>query len=242
MNLGSRFCRTCGSKILVRNVCHNCRSNPLTGNNYCYDCGTLTPSGIRCTNCGTNFKTKSQVKVPMFVIALFIILALGAAVIFFLPKADDNNTNKQNKNTASQERNILENNHVSQIKTDSIKVDTLKTVTTSADTISFFSAQEIKSYPKTCAYFKKNNRDSVLFFFNKQTGYLKINGNVVELRRTKKSADLATFVAENYEAKVMIDGLSGTSNEWLAAVSLIIKNIDQKTSVKHKLYSACIEF
>ncbi len=178
----------------------------------------------------------------MFIIGLFIILAVAAAVIFFLPKADDINTNKQSENTVSQEKNISETLPVIQNKTDSIKVDTSNTVKISTSTISFFSAQEIKSYPKTCSYFKRNNRDSVLFFFNKQTGYLKINGNFVELRRTKKSADLATFTSGNYEAKVVIDGLSGTSKEWLAAVSLIIKDTDQKTSVKHKLYSACIEF
>ena len=241
MKLASRFCRTCGSKILVRNVCHNCRSNPLEGNNYCYNCGQLTPLGTKCASCNTSFKRENTLKLSMPTLGILVLLALAAIAVYFSQRSGEEKNILKDK--VVKEEKFTEEPPALEPKKDTLKIDTSTIIQPVVNnTISAFSSQEIRSYSVSCSYFKKNNRDSVLFFSKKGLGYIKINGNVVELRRTKKGNDISTFAAGNYQAKVIIEGLSGTSKEWLAAVSLILKDTAQKTSVKQKLYSTCIGF
>ena len=84
MELAPRYCRTCGSRILVKNVCHNCNNDPLKGDNYCYDCGALTPNADSCLKCGARYKRNSPVKLLLTIGGLLII---GIAVAgYFLSR------------------------------------------------------------------------------------------------------------------------------------------------------------
>jgi hypothetical protein len=61
------------------------------------------------------------------------------------------------------------------------------------------------------------------------------------LKRKHKGVDVAVYAGNGYEASIRIDGLSGSEKEWLASCTLNIKDIAQNVSVKHKVYSSCIE-
>jgi hypothetical protein len=104
-----------------------------------------------------------------------------------------------------------------------------------------FTLEERKSYNIHCSYFSKNQRGNVLFFIAGGSGYIKMNDKTIELKRKSKGVDVAVFGNGNYEAVIRIDGLSGSAQEWLASCTLTIKDLIQNTSVRHKVYSSCIE-
>ena len=81
MELAPRYCRSCGSRILVKNVCHNCNNDPLKGDNYCYDCGALTPNADSCLNCGAKYKSNFPVK-PVLIIGSLLIVTMAVAAFF----------------------------------------------------------------------------------------------------------------------------------------------------------------
>ena len=242
MKLSSRYCRSCGSKILVRNVCHNCRCHPLQGNNYCYDCGALTPLGIKCNNCGAKFEKKIPVKFPLIIGAVLLAVSIAATGIYFFNRPGHSESDKENKEVIFKKDSAI-NFPVVAEKTDTIKVDTIKTILPAENiVITVFSSEELNANPKSCFYFKKNHKDSVLFFSYKTSGFIKINGAMHELKRVKKGNDVSVFSDGNLQAKVIIEGLSGNSKEWLASVSLVVKDTTQKTLLKQKVYSTCIGF
>ena len=68
-----------------------------------------------------------------------------------------------------------------------------------------------------------------------------MNDKTYELKRKRKGVDIAVFGNNEYEAAITIDGLSGNAKEWLASCTLIIKDLVQNITVRHKVYSYCIE-
>ena len=104
-----------------------------------------------------------------------------------------------------------------------------------------FGSDERSAYKIKCSYFLKKQKSQVLFFTGNGNGYIKVNGSIYELKRKRKGVDLAVYSGNEYEATIVIDGLSGTSSEWLASCTLIIKDLAQNVSTRHKVYSSCIE-
>jgi hypothetical protein len=266
MELAPRYCRTCGSRILVKHICHNCNKEPLKGENYCYDCGSLTPNSDACLKCGAKYKQSFPVK-PIIVGGLLIIAI--TAVAYFILNADDSQNVVQQKAstqitpTKSAEevtltQKTIVNNPVDTAKLVVNKVDTIKQNNTaiidttklkpnSPDTAvvkkteqGVFTSDELKAYNKKCTYFEKGMKSRILFFVAGGSGYIKINDRTYELKKKRKGVDVAVFSGNEYEATLTIDGLSGNAKEWLASCTLSIKDLVQKTSVKHKVYSSCI--
>lgn len=258
MKLAARFCRLCGSKILVRNVCHNCSSNPLKGNNYCYDCGALTPLGSKCEKCGANFKNKSTPKLVAIVTSIFFIAIATFIIIYYNSNTSNDKSNptsqlKEKKMVDAPVKNVerISTAINNSAKVDTVKMDVAKTDSIKSDTsklllplqqINTFTQQELGNHKISCSYFKKNQRGAVYFFNTNATGYLKINGNIVVLKRSKKGSDISVYSGEKYQAQLIIDGLSGNERAWLAAVSLIVKDSAHKIIIRQKVYSTCIEF
>lgn len=261
MELAPRYCRTCGSRILVKNVCHNCNNDPLKGDNYCYDCGALTPNADSCLKCGARYKRSSPVKLLLTVGALLIV---AIAVAGYLLSRPDKSPAVQHetpltqatppvpgpdtaKHELSQTHDPIVNNPV-----DTTALVTAKPADTTAikppakDTTkktspNTFNPEERKAYSIRCSYFRRNQRGQVLFFIAGGSGYIKMNDKTVELKRKSKGVDVAVFGNGSYEAIIRIDGLSGSAKEWLASCTLIIKDLLQRTTATYKVYSACIE-
>lgn len=260
MELAPRYCRTCGSRILVKNVCHNCNSDPLKGENYCYDCGALTPNPDSCLRCGARYKVKSPVKL-LLILGGLLIAAIAVAGYFISRKdqqpplasqqektvIDTQKTPAVNSQELPQTRDTIVNKPVDTIAlTTSKPVDTTTVKKPVPDSVKktsagIFSSEERKNYNIHCSYFSKNQRSNVLFFIAGASGYIKMNDKTIELKRKSKGVDVAVFGNGNYEAIIRIDGLSGSEKEWLASCTLIIKDLIQNTSVRHKVYSPCIE-
>ena len=262
MELAPRYCRSCGSRILVKNVCHNCNRDPLSGENYCYDCGSLTPNADSCLKCGAKYKRNSTVK-PLLIIGSLLIVAIAAAYFLTRPDAPSLTPQEQKpiaatppvpettKQELPQTPNTIVNNPVDTSTliitkpANTITVikppvqDTAKKVQTSVANI--FTTEEKNAYNIKCSYFGKNQRSQVLFFIANGSGYIKMNDKIYELKRKRKGVDEADFAGDKYEATIRIDGLSGSEKEWLASCTLIIKDLIQNTSTKHKVYSSCIE-
>jgi hypothetical protein len=265
MELAPRYCRSCGSRILVKNICHNCNSEPLKGENYCYDCGALTPNPDSCLKCGARYKVKSPVKLLLILGGLLII---GIAVAgYFISRPDKPVVMSQQETTtadrpAAPASNTQELTQARDTIVNNPPVDTSALINTPvpakpadttaaktskpADTVkktepNVFSLEERKGYPVRCSYFTKNQRGRVLFFIAGGSGYIKMNEQIVELKRKRKGVDVAVFGNGQYEATLTIDGLSGNAKEWLAACTLIIKDLSQNTTLRHKVYSSCIE-
>ncbi|MEO5782226.1 MAG: hypothetical protein ABIQ07_03085 [Ginsengibacter sp.] len=248
MELAPRYCRSCGSRIFVKNVCHNCNRDPLSGQNYCYDCGALTPNADSCLRCGAKYKKNSPVK-PLIIIGSLLIVAL--AVAWFLTRlgpppltpqhekeiAATQGVPETNKQELSQTHDTIVNNPVdttTAIKPP-VKDTTKKTVT------NIFSSAEKNAYSITCSYFGKNQKNQVLFFISNGSGYIKMNEKKYELKRKRKGVNEAIFAGNKYEAILTIDGLIASEKEWLASCTLTIKDLIQKKTIKHKVYSTCIE-
>ena len=260
MELAPRYCRSCGSRILVKNICHNCNSDPLKGENYCYDCGALTPNPDSCLRCGARYKVKSPVKL-LLILGGLLIAAIAVAGYFISRKDQSPPLATQQEKTVIDTPITPANNSQELLPTsdtivnkpaDTLALATNKPVDTttvknpvadSAKKISpdIFSLEERKAYNIHCSYFSKNQRSNVLFFIAGGSGYIKMNGRTIELKRKSKGVDVAVFGNGNYDAIIRIDGLSGSANEWLASCTLIIKDLTQNTSVRHKVYSPCIE-
>ena len=260
MELAPRYCRTCGSRILVKNVCHNCNNDPLKGDNYCYDCGSLTPNADSCLKCGAKYKRNSPVKLLLTVGGLLIVAIAVAG--YFLSRPDKPAVHEETtvaqatppvpdtpKQDLAQIKDTIVNNP---IVVDTTVLVTPKPADTSTnkppvvDTTkkipsNIFTAEERKGYPVRCSYFRKNQRGQVLFFIAGGSGYIKMNGNIIPLNRKSKGVDVALFGNGSYEATIRIDGLSGSAKEWLASCTLIIKDLLQHTTATHKVYSSCIE-
>lgn len=70
------YCRTCGSVVQSKNVCHYCGCDPAKGHNYCDDCGTTTiAEAIMCVHCGASFQKR-------FPVVLAVLFSLTVAVAF----------------------------------------------------------------------------------------------------------------------------------------------------------------
>ena len=257
MELAPRYCRTCGSRILVKNVCHNCNNDPLKGDNYCYDCGALTPNADSCLKCGARYKRNSPVKLLLTVGGLLIITIAVAGYFLSRPGSPPlaaEETSLQpttvpdtNKPQLSETRDSIVNNPVDTTALISPKpADTTVNKPPVQDTTkkvasNVFTAEERKAYSARCSYFRKNQRSQVLFFIAGASGYIKMNDNTIELKRKSKGVDVAVFGNGSYEAIIRIDGLSGSEREWLASCTLIIKDLLQSRSATYKVYSTCIE-
>lgn len=258
MELAPRYCRSCGSRILVKNVCHNCNNDPLKGDNYCYDCGSLTPNAEGCLKCGARYKRSLPIK-PIIIIGSIVIIATAVAAYFISHSGDTPTTSQPEKiveeTTTTPGTNTTElpvtqdtivNNPVDTIAVINPIIDSSAIKTPATDTVkktesNVFSLEERKLYNIRCSYFSKNQRSRVLFFIAGSSGYIKANGSIYELKRKRKGVDVAVFGNNEYEATLTIDGLSGTAREWLASCTLSIKDIIKNTSVRHKVYSPCIE-
>ena len=266
MELAPRYCRSCGSRILVKNVCHNCNHDPLSGDNYCYDCGALTPNGDSCLKCGAKYKRNSLAKL---LIIIGCLLFVTIAVAWFVTRTNSNSSISSEEKTIattpklpettkeelSQTHDTIVNKPV--IVNNPVDTPTLKVINKSVDTTTvlkqpvkdttkkivsnIFSLAEKNAYNITCSYFGKGQRSQVLFFISNGFGYIKMNGKIYELKRKRKGVDEAVFAGDKYEAILTIEGLSGSENEWLASCTLIIKDIIQHTPIKRKVFSTCIE-
>ena len=253
MELAPRYCRSCGTRILVKNVCHNCNNDPLKGDNYCYDCGALTPNADSCIKCGARYKRSYPVK-PVLVAGTILILASALAGYFISRSnspAETTVTEKQLPPSPSGDNQSGEitkpadtiHNPVTVAPLNKPADSALTKVNDTAKVLSpgIFSSAELSSYNRKCSYFLKNQRSQVLFFIGGGSGYIKMNDKVYELKRKKKGVDMAVFEGDEYDATLVIDGLSGSEKEWLASCTLIIKDRAKNSSVKHKIYSTCIE-
>ena len=258
MELAPRHCRSCGSRILVKNVCHNCNNDPLKGDNYCYDCGELTPNAESCLNCGAKYKKIFPVK-PMVLGSLLIIII--AAAVFFLSRSNKESPASLQEKTITQTPVIPEPNKQESPQTqdtivnkavdasalrankpiDSAVIKTPATDSAKTNQSGTFTSEELKTYKAHCSYFLKNQRSHVIFFISGGSGYIKMNEKIYELKRKSKGVDAAVFSGTEYEATVRIDGLSGSEKEWLASCTLNVKDRTKNASVKHKVYSSCIE-
>ncbi|HUS02016.1 MAG TPA: zinc ribbon domain-containing protein [Chitinophagaceae bacterium] len=259
MELAPRYCRTCGSRILVKNVCHNCNNDPLKGDNYCYDCGALTPNADSCLKCGARYKRSSHIKLLLTIGGLlFVAIAVAG---YFLSRPDKPSSVQQenslsqststvpdtNKQELSHTHDTIVNNPVDTSSLINAKpADTTINKPPAKDTTkkiasNIFTSEERKAYSIRCSYFRKNQRSQVLFFIAGGSGYIKMNDKTVELKRKSKGVDVAVFGNDNYEAVIRIDGLSGSAKEWLASCTFILKDLLQHTSATYKVYSACIE-
>ncbi|MDQ6756676.1 MAG: hypothetical protein M3004_07050 [Bacteroidota bacterium] len=273
MELAARYCRSCGSRLLIKNVCHNCNSDPLKGDNYCYDCGALTPHAVVCMKCGAKFKKKFPLPLAAL-FAVLLIIGVGAAGYYFLNSDNDKDTkendavsatstevtaaNKPDSNKVESGNTITNNSVDTNLLAISKPADTtVLKISTPSDTLAkailpidssalkkpeanIFSSNELKAYKIKCSYFEKKQKGAVLFFIASGLGYIKVNDKIVELKRTKKSADISIYSGNEYEAIITIDGLTGSEKEWLAAGTLTVKNILQKSSVKYKINSYCL--
>lgn len=255
MELAPRYCRSCGSRILVKNVCHNCNNDPLKGDNYCYDCGALTPNADVCLKCGAKYKKSF----PVSPVALgSLILIVIAAAVFFLTRSDKEPVVSQQVNAATPAPVTPEPNKQELPAThDTIvnnKIDTTALVikkpvdsaltkpsvpdSAKTNTTGLFTSEEVRAYKAKCSYSAKGQ---IYFFIAGTSGYIKVNNNTYELKRKYKGVDVAVFSGSGYEATLRIEGLSGSAKEWLASCALTIKDLTQNTSVRHKVYSSCIE-
>lgn len=263
MELAPRYCRSCGSRILVKNVCHNCNNDPLKGDNYCYDCGALTPNADSCLRCGAKYKTSFPLKPVLLIGGLVIVLAAAAGYFLSRPNTPTASEQPKNivetpKNTAppGQETDSTGNTVVNKptvVTTDTSIIinnkpaaDTTVAKPPVADTSknlspNVFVPEELHLYKGRCSYFAKNQRSQVYFFTLGGSGYIKMNGKIYELKRKRKGVDVAVFSNNDYEVTIRIDGLSGSAKEWLASCTLSIKAIISNASMRHKVYSTCIE-
>lgn len=257
MELAPRYCRSCGSRILVKNVCHNCNNDPIKGDNYCYDCGALTPNADNCLRCGARYKRNLPIK-PVLIIGGLLIITIAVAG-YFLSRSNNSTATSQEESvqpTTSPETNQQELskqdtivNNPAGTSTPALEVAPPKDsiakspVTDSSKkmTAGIFSSQELTSYNARCRYFGKNQRSNVLFFITGSSGYIKLDGKIYDLKSKRKGVDVASFSGDGYEATIRINGLSGSDKEWLAACTLIIKDLRQNTSASYKVYSSCIE-
>lgn len=254
MELAPRYCRSCGSRILVKNVCHNCNNDPLKGDNYCYDCGALTPNAEECLQCGAKYKTSFPIKPMLSIAGTFAVLVAAAA--FFVSRSGNaaqpetasnalpvkeettNDTIRNNPDTSSM---VIAPPKVS----DTVRVQPADTASRPpADTTKLntgiFTPAEARAYNSRCNYFLKNQRSQVMFFVAGGSGFIKSNEKIYELKRRRKGVDVAVFGNDEFEATLRIDGLSGSEKEWLASCTLVIKNNAQQTA-RQKVYSTCIE-
>lgn len=268
MELAPRYCRTCGSRILVKNICHNCNNEPLKGDNYCYNCGALTPNANACLKCGAKYNKASPLK-PIIIFSI-IIIAISVAAYFISTSGNTQKISQQEDSSktpattqAPPENPAAQNPIINPVDT------TQKPIVAPADTATsktniysdtatiknppvdstklikpepeLFSSEDLKAYNIRCTYFKKNARSQILFFIAAGKGYIKLNGEIYELKKKHKGVDEESFSGLDFEATIIIEGLSGSAKEWLASCTLIIKNLSQKTSTKHTVYSSCIE-
>jgi hypothetical protein len=266
MELAPRFCRSCGSRILIKKVCHNCNRNSLIGDNYCYDCGALTPNRNSCLKCGAKYKRNFPTKLLIIVVSLLIVTI---AVSWFVTRNHSNISISSEKKTIATTSKIPERTkqelpqilhtilNKPVIVNNPVDTSTLKVINKPVDSATvvkppmkdatkkivsnIFSLAEKNAYKITCSYFGKGLRNQVLFFISNGFGYIKLNGKIYELKRKRKGVDEAVFAGDKYEAILTIKGLNGSENEWLASCTLIIKDIIQHRSIKHKVFSTCIE-
>jgi hypothetical protein len=256
MELAPRYCRTCGSRILVKHICHNCNNEPLKGDNYCYDCGALTPNADNCLKCGAKYKQNFPIA-PVIIGALLIVAMTVAGYFLLQPKSKSlsisqekpiEQTTPVTPSPVIQElplsANKVINNTVDTLASNTgLQIDSTITKPPPADSAKkiitgSFSASEVRAFSSKCSY-AENNR--VIFFISGGTGYIKMNEKKHVLKRIRKGVDVAVFAGSEYSATLTINGLSGNANQWLASCTLVVKNNAQNKSVRHKVYSSCIE-
>jgi hypothetical protein len=222
-----------------------------------------------CTNCGATFKRKTSATTILIVST--VIIALAATCFFLFQNTDDSQKQNQAINTDGKSMVIKNNPEIkNEIKNIPAIKTTDTPAITLADTLShqtpivadtvkpkpiikpdsalskkidvaIFSADELKGYKVTCSYFEKKQKNDIIFVVANSTGYIKVNSHLHQLKRTHKSNDFVKFSDGFYETTVTIDGLSGSDKEWLAAATLSVKDVIQKTTARYKIYSTCID-
>jgi hypothetical protein len=236
MELAPRYCRSCGSRILIKNVCHNCNKDPLKGENYCYDCGSLTPNPNSCLNCGARYKRSFPLNLALIIGSVLLIAV--AATVYFLSGSEKTTSPPQEKQIAqSTNSDETRKQELPQTKDTIVNKPIIETKP-AADTTTL-----IVNKPKDTTVTKPLPADTT-----KKTGInifssreIKVNGKIVELQRKSKGVDQAVFEGPQYKATLTIEGLTGSEKEWLASCTLTVKDLVQNKSSKHKVYSSCIE-
>lgn len=129
------------------------------------------------------------------------------------------------------------------VKEEIVSVPEERTATTSGRlSMNAFSAREMRSYSVGCTYFEGRSKNNVVFFTTNVYGYVKVNGKVYALQGVQKGNDVAIFRGAGYDVTIEIEGLAGNENEWLAAATLVIKDVRQRTISRRKVYSSCTDF
>lgn len=105
-----------------------------------------------------------------------------------------------------------------------------------------FSSRELRSYSVGCSYYEGRSKNNIVFFTTNVYGYAKINGKMYALQGVQKTNDIARFAGAGYEVTIEIEGLSGNEMDWVAAGTMTVKDIRQRTLSKHKIYSTCTDF
>jgi hypothetical protein len=105
-----------------------------------------------------------------------------------------------------------------------------------------FSSRELRPYPVGCTYYEGRSKSNIVFFTTNVYGYVKINGKVFGLQGVQKTADIARFSGAGYEVTIEIEGLAGNENSWVAAGTMVVKDVRQRTLSKQKIYSSCTDF
>ena len=87
------YCRTCGSMVQSKTVCHYCGCEPLKGHNYCCDCGTSTiPEAIMCVHCGASFQGKFPATLAILISIALVVTLAGAG--YFMSESRTEPTEK----------------------------------------------------------------------------------------------------------------------------------------------------
>lgn len=98
------YCRTCGSMVRSKKVCHYCGCEPLKGHHYCCDCGTSTlAEAVMCVQCGASLQNKFPVTLAVLISIALAITIAGTG--YFIAVSDSDpaeviSQNNSNRNTS----------------------------------------------------------------------------------------------------------------------------------------------
>ncbi|HUS02017.1 MAG TPA: hypothetical protein VMY77_09835 [Chitinophagaceae bacterium] len=116
------YCRTCGSMVQSKTVCHYCGCEPLQGHNYCCDCGTSTiPEAIMCVHCGASFRGKFPATLAILISIALVVTLAGAGYFISESRTDPS---EQNADPVINTRNNDSTNilKVSPVKDEAVKI------------------------------------------------------------------------------------------------------------------------
>lgn len=98
------YCRTCGSMVKSKSICHYCGCEPLKGHNYCCDCGTSTISeAVMCVHCGASFQRKFPATLVVL-ISIALAVSLGGAA-YFIAQQENGSSEKMAETSNTEPRN-----------------------------------------------------------------------------------------------------------------------------------------